>query len=468
MMRSSLLALLRRRCRPPPCAAAAERARRRPPRAEGDGIPDQLDDGAARRLSRGLRRRSARSAGRRAAAARRDDSPGRCTRSRAPNCSPPRDRPGRARAAGGAARRGARTAAGRAARPAGQGARRDRAAAAADAQPLIWHDGAPVRAARKPTSSDAAAAHAGGGDAAVRQGRPRRGGARRCSTANDSAADARGADRMAAGVAWMYYVAGDDRRCAAAGGARGAGRYGDWAVQAAGRRRLPRGGRRTARRPARRSRVSRARAGDTDLRAAGLYWAARADMACGRPDRVEARLKSAAQFGETFYGQLARQALGMPRRDPARRRTPRPSDWHAAGAAPQRPRRRGAGRDRRDRPGRRRRPPAGARSAIRGEFAALTALAGRLDLPATQLWLAHNCPQGAPPRWRRAIRRPTGRPTAAGASTRRWSTRTRCRNRGSATAVVSPAGAYGLMQIMPAAATDFARETRQRRSTAPR
>ena len=46
---------------------------------------------------------------------------------------------------------------------------------------------------------------------------------------------------------------------------------------------------------------------------------------------------------------------------------------------------------------------------------------------------------------------------AAGASTRRWSSPTRSRNRASARDVVSPAGAYGLMQIRPAAATDIAR-----------
>jgi hypothetical protein len=54
-----------------------------------------------------------------------------------------------------------------------------------------------------------------------------------------------------------------------------------------------------------------ARASDVDLRAAALYWAARADMQCARPDRVENRLKNAAQYRETFYGLLARQALGI-------------------------------------------------------------------------------------------------------------------------------------------------------------
>src|SRR3546814_18806013 len=53
------------------------------------------------------------------------------------------------------------------------------------------------------------------------------------------------------------------------------------------------------------------RAGDSDMRAAGAYWASRADMACGRPDKVQGHLQTAAQYDETFYGQLARQALGI-------------------------------------------------------------------------------------------------------------------------------------------------------------
>ena len=46
-------------------------------------------------------------------------------------------------------------------------------------------------------------------------------------------------------------------------------------------------------------------------------------MAAGRPDLVQARLQSAALFGETFYGQLARQSLGIAAPPaPAMRRPP--------------------------------------------------------------------------------------------------------------------------------------------------
>src|SRR3546814_2699589 len=45
-----------------------------------------------------------------------------------------------------------------------------------------------------------------------------------------------------------------------------------------------------------------------DLAAAGEFWAARADTACGRPDRVTARLRAAARYDDAFYGLLARRS----------------------------------------------------------------------------------------------------------------------------------------------------------------
>ncbi|MFL6731503.1 MAG: hypothetical protein ACJ8EP_04095, partial [Sphingomicrobium sp.] len=51
-----------------------------------------------------------------------------------------------------------------------------------------------------------------------------------------------------------------------------------------------------------------------ELRAAGYYWAARAEQAAGRPRSVEALLKSAASAAEStesFYGLLARETLGL-------------------------------------------------------------------------------------------------------------------------------------------------------------
>ncbi len=51
-----------------------------------------------------------------------------------------------------------------------------------------------------------------------------------------------------------------------------------------------------------------------ELRAGGLYWAARAEQAAGRPKSVEGLLRAAAttaEAPESFYGLLARETLGM-------------------------------------------------------------------------------------------------------------------------------------------------------------
>ena len=111
-------------------------------------------------------------------------------------------------------------------------------------------------------------------------------------------------------VAWIYFLQGDDNnaRMMAAKAAIGSG---DWSVQGqwVGGLAAWRQGDCAAAGEAF-VKVA-ARASDVELRAAGLYWAARADMKCDRPQLVEGRLKNAAQLDETFYGMLARQQLGI-------------------------------------------------------------------------------------------------------------------------------------------------------------
>ncbi len=46
--------------------------------------------------------------------------------------------------------------------------------------------------------------------------------------------------------------------------------------------------------------------------AAGAYWAARANLKLQRPERISPLLQRAALYPHTFYGLLARRALGMP------------------------------------------------------------------------------------------------------------------------------------------------------------
>ena len=321
-------------------------------------------------------------------------------------------------------------------------------------QKLIWYDGAPNRRRAATIKSDAAAAA--------------------LSTAmtplikEDRGAEAEALVEAQAGVltpdaltewrqrtAWIHYAAGDDvgaRRVAA----RAQTGVGEWAAQADWVAGLAAWRMKDcAAADAAFASVAR-RAGDTDLRAAGLYWASRAAIACARPDLVQTRLQGAAQFGETFYGQLARQALGIaaPLKSAGERATA--EDWQTLG----------------------RRPNVRVAAALvevgegemadavirqqakvgpASEFAALTRFAGRLNLPSTQLWLSHNGPAGSQPAVASRYPMPSWTPDGGWRVDKELVYAHTLQESRFRIAVVSPAGAYGLMQIMPAAATDIAR-----------
>jgi len=256
-------------------------------------------------------------------------------------------------------------------------------------------------------------------------------------------------------VAWIYYLQGDDTnaRMMATKARVGAG---DWAVQGEWVGGLAAWRQGDCTEAARAFVNVAARAGDVELRAAGLYWAARADMKCGRPQLVEARLKNAAQLDETFYGMLARQQLGIKEKPPV------PDELMLADWAKLQ-----------------NRPNVRVAAALveigetgladdvlkqqakigpKDEYASLVRLTETLNLPETVMWLGNNCPEGtkAPtiarfpaPKWA-----PAGGWTVDKALVYAHALQeSRFRKD-----VISPAGAYGLMQIMPAAAVDYARE----------
>ena len=256
-------------------------------------------------------------------------------------------------------------------------------------------------------------------------------------------------------VAWIYYLQGDDSnaRMMAAKAATGVGEWavqGEWVVALASWRLKD-----FTTAGASFERVS-GRASDVELRAAGLYWASRADMANARPDRIEGRLKSAAQYKETFYGLLARQALGI--RDAAVKPDSYVAgDWKMLG----------------------RRPNVRVAAALveigetnladmvikqeaklgdPSEFPLLVRLAANFNLPSTQVWLSQNGPVGAQPSVDSRYPAPNWTPDGGWRVDKALVYAHTLQESRFRTNVVSKAGAYGLMQVMPAAATDIARK----------
>jgi len=254
-------------------------------------------------------------------------------------------------------------------------------------------------------------------------------------------------------VAWSYYIENDDQNalrlslaCTANGGAWAT--QGAW-VQGLAAWRLH--DYRTA--LAAFDRVAR-EAPDSELRAAAYYWAARAAMAAGDPASVQPRLRAAATNEETFYGLLAAETLGQPSNNPtvradrsAWRALEEQSNVRAAIAFAEIGEDKYAGDLIRHQ----------ARIGNAEQHERLIGIAGALSLPETQLYLAHNTPQGrklaAATRYPQPKWEPNGGwrvdPALVFAHTLQESRFQRT--------AVSGAGAMGLMQVRPGTARDLAR-----------
>jgi soluble lytic murein transglycosylase-like protein len=196
-------------------------------------------------------------------------------------------------------------------------------------------------------------------------------------------------------------------------------------------------------------------ADNAELQAAGLYWQSRALLRCRRPEEASAPLQFAASKGDTLYGMLAAEQLGL--RPPPEHAAADFSltDWQAlrdVGNVRIAVELSEIGEDGRADEVLRHQARIGDPSL----YAPLTRLARDLSLPSTQLWMAYNAPLGGRPE--PATRFPTPRWTPAGG----WSIDPALvyahalQESVFRTNVVSPAGARGLMQIMPSAAKDYA------------
>ncbi len=179
-------------------------------------------------------------------------------------------------------------------------------------------------------------------------------------------------------------------------------------------------------------------------------------MMCGRPERVQAHLRSAARHKETFYGLIATTALGIRGPGAAGLHNYRDSEWRSIAGKPNV---RAAlalaeigETDLADQYIRHQARIGGA-----GDHDALLHLAADLDLASTQYWLAHNAPRGASVNFAARYPRPDWRPTRGWRVDPSLAFAHALQELNFRTSVVSPAGAVGLMQVRPGTAGDIAR-----------
>jgi len=253
-------------------------------------------------------------------------------------------------------------------------------------------------------------------------------------------------------VAWSYFAVGRDADARRVADTYRVGASGDWASQSAWVSGLASWRLNDCNSASNAFREVGSRAQQRELAAAGYYWAARAEQACRRPNSVAPLLKVAANSPESFYGLLARETLGIDKRLP-------PDIHNGTGRIENLPNIRRAeelvqiGQ------------PWLAEALIKHQAQigrvqdhhSLIELSKKLDLPSVQYWLAHNGQYGAVvdaadrypiPRW---MPRSGWRidPALALAHMRQESN--------FRVDAVSPAGAVGLMQVLPTTANAMTR-----------
>lgn len=259
-------------------------------------------------------------------------------------------------------------------------------------------------------------------------------------------------------VAWSYYLNGDDANARRLATLAQAGE-GEWKVQADWTVGLAAWRQRDYRAAAAAFAAVAQGGGDAEIRAAGHYWTARADMAAGHPEKVQARLRAASLNQETFYGLMAAQALGLAEQ-PIHDFDKLARDWDRLATVPnvrlakmlvELGEGEAASQVLRHQ----------ARIGRPQDHTSLAALAARLNLPDTQLYLAHNGPQGAQPSVVARYPTPEWTPDGGWRVERELIYAHALQESRFRPDVVSPAGAYGIMQVLPGTADLIAKRRGQ-------